>query len=431
MKNIIYIILTTLLVTNLKSELYFPPINSETWETIPSSELSWSQNRIDSLYDLLDKNGTRAFVLLKDGKIVLEKYFNGHSASSNWYWASAGKSLTAFLIGLAQEDKLINIDDKTSKYLGEGWTSCTKAQEDKILIRHQLSMTTGLDETIGESFCTDDSCLIYKADAGTRWAYHTAPYTLLDKVIENSTGETMNAYMSKKLKKTIGMDGLYIKQDYNNIYFSTARSMARFGLLMLNRGIWNKEAILGDTAYFKQMINTSQSMNESYGFLWWLNGKNSYMIPQSQVVIKNTLCPNAPSDMFCAMGKNGQFINIVPSQNLVWIRMGEAPDNTLVPFRFNDKIWEYINKLNDNNSGIDGAKNCGIELINLSSLNNSISIKNISRTRIRYTLLDQIGRALVSGASDEDLIDIDLNSIEKGVYFLQINDSKVFKVLNE
>lgn len=80
------------------------------------------------------------------------------------------------------------------------------------------------------------------------------------------------------------------------------------------------------------MINTSQSINPSYGYLWWLNGKSSFMIPQSQIQFPGSINKSAPDDMFSALGKNGQFLNIIPSQKMVWIRMGDNPDNALVPF---------------------------------------------------------------------------------------------------
>ena len=115
----------------------------------------------------------------------------------------------------------------------------------------------------------------------------------------------------------------------------------------------NQNDILGDDVYYNAMINTSQEHNESYGYLWWLNGKNSYMVPQTQYVFDGQLSPNAPSDMFAAMGKNGQFINIVPSENMVWIRMGDAPEETLVPFNFNDEIWTYINRTDCETSNLN------------------------------------------------------------------------------
>jgi hypothetical protein len=57
------------------------------------------------------------------------------------------------------------------------------------------------------------------------------------------------------------------------------------------------------------------------------------------------LSTNAPSDIFAAMGKNGQFIDVVPSRKIVVIRMGEAPDNSLVPITFHDDMWGKINSI--------------------------------------------------------------------------------------
>ena len=79
--------------------------------------------------------------------------------------------------------------------------------------------------------------------------------------------------------------------------------MARFGQLILNEGQWNQNDILGDGVYYNAMTNTSQEHNESYGYLWWLNGKNSFIVPQTQYVFDGKLSPNTPSDMFVAMGK--------------------------------------------------------------------------------------------------------------------------------
>jgi CubicO group peptidase (beta-lactamase class C family) len=141
------------------------------------------------------------------------------------------------------------------------------------------------------------------------------------------------------------MSGSFVMVDNNNVYFSNTRSMARYGLLILNQGNWNGTPIMTDPNYFNAMVNTSQDLNKSYGYLWWLNGKVSYMVPGSQLVIPGALNPNAPDDMIMALGKNGQFINVVPSQNIVLIRMGDSPDNSLVPFLFNNDIWAAVNEL--------------------------------------------------------------------------------------
>lgn len=328
--------------------LYFPPKTGDLWDTISPQSLNWCQNNIDSLFGFLEESNTHSFILLKDGKIVLEKYFGTNNQNSIWYWASAGKTLTAFMVGIAQQEKYLSISDTVSKYLGKGWTNCTAQQEEKITIRHQLTMTSGLDDGGPDPFCTLPNCLNYKADAGTRWAYHNAPYTLLDKVIENATGSNLNGYITQKLKNQTGITGLFMPVDYNNIFFSNARSMARFGLLTLNRGVWDDTPIMKDSAYFDEMTRTSQNLNQAYGYLWWLNSTSTFMLPQTQLLFKGQISPNAPFDMFAAMGKNGQFINVVPSQNLVWVRMGDTPDNLDVPFILNDQIWQRINRLGCN-----------------------------------------------------------------------------------
>ncbi len=329
----------------LYGQTYFPPVQGSDWDKLSPDSLHWCQNKIDSLYSFLDSNNTKAFLLLKNGKIVLEKYFGTHTETSNWYWASAGKSLTAFVTGIALQEAKLSLSDISSKYLGQGWSNCTPEKENLITIKHHLSMTTGLDDGVADPFCTMKECLVYKSDAGTRWAYHNGPYTLMDKVIESATGVSLNTYSALKLKNTTGITGLFIPSGYNNVFYSTARNMARFGLLMLNKGTWNGTSILSDTAYFNQMTHRSQEINKAYGYLWWLNGSPDYMVPQSQFKFNGPLNPDAPADMYAAIGKNGQFINVVPSEKLVWVRMGEAPEGGDVPFLMNNEIWQYLNKL--------------------------------------------------------------------------------------
>ena len=328
--------------------LYFPPTGSDTWETTSPESLNWDTSKIKELYQFLDDGSTRAFLVLKDGKIVLEHYAGkdilqlaDFNKKSLWYWASAGKTLTSFLVGQAQEDGHLSIDDKTSKYLGN-WTTLTLEQQDKITVKHQLSMTSGLDDA-GNSDCTDKTCLSYKADAGSRWAYHNAPYILLDSVIQQATKGDFDTYFNSRLRDPIGMDGNWSYIDYNHVYFSTPRAMARFGLLVLNNGKWNDKSILADTKYIDDMVNTSQNINKSYGYLWWLNGKESHMLPGLQLEIKKPISENAPADMISGLGKNGQFLNIVPSQNIIVIRMGDNPDNSLVPTKFLNEMWGKIN----------------------------------------------------------------------------------------
>jgi CubicO group peptidase (beta-lactamase class C family) len=326
------------------AKLYFPPITGTAWQTTTVASLGWDQTQLDALYPYLESVGTKAFIILKDGKIVTEHYFSTFTADSLWYWASAGKTVTAMLVGIAQEDGLININNKTSTYIGPGWTSESLDKENLITIKNQLTMTTGLDDGVPDQDCTLPRCLVYKADAGTRWAYHTGAYTILDSVIERTSGLSFNAYFQQKLRGKIGMNGAWIKSPHsNNVYYSNARSMARFGLLMLNKGNWDGTPILADTNYFNSQVNTSQILNLSYGYLTWLNGKASSMLPQTQIVFPVSIIPNAPADLYAALGKNDQKVYVVPSQKLVVIRMGNTAGGVnLAGDDFDNILWAKL-----------------------------------------------------------------------------------------
>jgi CubicO group peptidase (beta-lactamase class C family) len=332
--------------------MYFPPNGSTTWETTSPQSLGWNETKLNELDDFLETTNTRALIILKDGKIVVEKYFGKQlvntsldfTATSNWYWASAGKTLTSALVGIAESKGEIDFDASTSDYLGAGWSSLSTVQESKIKVRHQLTMTSGLDDDVVNPDCTEPSCLVYKAEPGARWAYHNAPYTLLDEVVAQATGSTLNDFLNAELESKIGMVGEYIQTGDNNVYYSTPRAMARFGLLLLNKGTWDQTEVIPES-YFELMTTTSQNLNLSYGYLTWLNGKSSFMIPKLQTVFPGSVSPNAPDEMVAAMGKNGQLINVVPSEGLVVIRMGDDPETGLVPFTYQDDLWEKLNEI--------------------------------------------------------------------------------------
>lgn len=397
---------------------YFPPAG-ENWDTLNPQELNWCQDRIDSLYDYLQINQSKAFVLLKDGKIVLESYFNGHSATANWYWASAGKTLTAFMVGQAQQQGLLDINEPTSNYLGQGWTSCTPEQEQAITIRNQLTMTSGLNDEVLDDDCTESQCLEYLADAGERWAYHNAPYTLLDSVMQLATDMSLNAWCFQNVAQPIGMQGLWLNIDYNNVYFSNARSMARFGLLLLAEGVWDGNDLLQDSQYFFEMTHQSQSLNEGYGYLTWLNNTETFMFPETQFVFPGNYAANAPMDMFAAIGRDGQYICVVPSQNLVWIRMGENPDGLDVPILMIDDIWERINALPCEPNILEESYAATLKVApNPASLSWRVESPLPAS---RWTLLDLQGRVVGSGSiNGKNFCEVDATALETGNYLLSL-----------
>jgi CubicO group peptidase (beta-lactamase class C family) len=429
----IFILLYISLLSYLgnSQNLYFPPLTGNIWESKTPASLGWCEDKIPALYDFLSQNNTKGFIVLKDGKIVMEKYFATFTQDSFWYWASAAKTLTGFTIGIAQQENLLKISDLSSKYLGKNWTSLSAAQENKITVRHQLTMTTGLEDAGLTADCTLPSCLKFKADTGTRWAYHNAPYTLLDKVIETATGKTLNQYLNTKVKVKIGLAGTFIKSGDNNVFYSNVRSMARFGLLLLNKGTWDKTAILTDTAYFRQMTNSSQTFNPSYGYLTWLNGKKSFIAPGAQTVFPIDLTPNAPKDMYSALGKNGQVINVIPSQNLVLIRMGNAPENLAVPIKFVNDMWAKLNEITCNKIQVaDNQLDIKSFLAFPNPANDMLNIEGEDIEQLSLFNL-QGTKVLEKTIPISSNFQLDISFLPKGVYLLQVNKVAVQKVILE
>ena len=423
MKSIIYIGIFSFWATVATAQnYYFPPLTGTTWDAVTPQSLGWCADKVDALYNYLDTTNTKAFIVLKNGNIVMEKYFGTFTRDSNWYWASAGKTFTGLAVGIAQQEGFLNINDSTSKYLGRGWTSATPAQEGKITIKNQLTMTSGLRDIGVDNDCTLPSCLQYLADAGTHWAYHTGAYTLLDGVIEAATGQNFNVYTTAKIRNKIGMNGLFFKVGYNNLNFTTARSMARFGLLLLNKGKWGSTVVLSDTAYFRQMTTTSQNLNPSYGYLTWLNGKTGFLAPGSQVTIPGSVSRDAPAEMYAALGKNGQLINVVPSQGLVFIRVGNNPDNLLVPFLYNNEIWKRLNAVICNRVGtVENGQNTEGSDFTISPNPSTSSSVEFSQMLTGY-VLNSLGQVVIKFSNPTTHLSV--QNLPNGVYFVKANGYK-------
>ncbi len=406
--------------------IYFPPLTGTSWDTLTPQSLGWCQPRIDSLYNYLQVKNTKSFIILKNGKIVLEKYFGTYTADSLFYWASASKSLASFIAGIAQQKGLININNPVSQYLGTGWTTEALQKENLITVKHLLQMTSGLEDNPPPPCDNEDSskaCLIYKVDAGNRWAYHTGAYKKVQSVVSAAAGQNYNLVTNNWVKIKTGMSGLWLDQTY----YGRARDMARFGLVILNKGAWGNDTLLKDPVYFNDMVNTSQNYNPAYGYLWWLNGKSGYLNPGLQFMFNGPLIPNAPADLLCALGKNDQKIYVSPGSGLVVIRQGNSAEGvTFALSSFDNKLWDYINKLVCSTSGLNELKPANSIVTYPNPSHDDFTI--YSTFAIKSIMLENVmGKSFAPRFSDQT---VNVCGFDKGIYFLKVlleNEQTVIK----
>jgi CubicO group peptidase (beta-lactamase class C family) len=220
------------------------------------------------------------------------------------------------------------------------------------------------------------------------------------------------------IESKTGISGIWLQQ----VYYSKARDMARFGLLNLNKGIWNTDTLMKDTAYFRAMTNTSQNLNKAYGYLWWLNGKASGMAPGYQIVFPGPLMSNAPTDMFAALGKNDQKIYVVPSTNMVVVRQGNTAGGfSLAASAFDNVLWDYINKLDCSSTSVQENTNSNYKLYP-NPVTDVLTIDNSSLTISKIRIVDVLGKTISENQISYGMsaIHIDFSSFSKAIYFLEI-----------
>ena len=405
------------------ASLYFPPLTGSTWASTTPASLGWCQTPLDSLLVFAGRKGSKSLLILKDGRMVVEQYYGTYTADSAWYWASAGKSLTATLVGLARQDGLLSLTDSTSQYLGR-WTSAPRPQQRQIQLLHQLTMTTGLDDSPPapcDNESTTPSCLRYLAPPATRWAYHTGAYRTLQNVLVQASGAaSMTAYTSQRLGNRIGMTGLWA----NDVFYSKARSMARFGLFILARGSWNGTPIMTDAAYFQAMTTPSQTLNRSYGYLWWLNGQSSYRLPGSQVNFPGAVIPAAPADMIAALGKNDQKIYVVPSLGLVVVRQGQsAGASRLAASSFDNELWTKIMAIFCRPTATAAAAEAAGFLAFPNPAAETLTLRQPVQSTTTVRLLDALGREVLRQPTAGPQTSVSVAALVPGLYTAQWLDA--------
>jgi CubicO group peptidase (beta-lactamase class C family) len=336
--------------------LYFPPASAE-WDRAQPGAAGWDERALDTALDYAGRTNSSGVVVLLNGKILAERRWRvegpepyrrlviGKTAGGDVVEdvASVQKSVVAFLAGVAEGRRLIDLEAPASDYLGRGWSKANEEAEFAITVRHLMTMTSGLTDS-GE----------YQAPAGQTWRYNTGMYSKIVGILEKAAGAGIEKLTADWLTGPAGMsDSKWVRRAWsagndaaNSVGFATTpRDLARFGLLILANGSWNGRDLLRNSSYFERMLRPSQDLNPSYGLLWWLNGQARVQRPSEAVARPGSLTPSAPRDLVAALGAQDRKCFVVPSLGLVVTRLG-APTSrgSTLDAKWDDEFWKLLMK---------------------------------------------------------------------------------------
>lgn len=271
----------------------------------------------------------------QDGQIQAECYFNGFTAESRHNIKSVVKSILSIGIGIAQDEGLLNVDDKISKYLME-FNEGRDLWHRMITIRHLLTMSSGIFWQGGvhyhcpmmDAMHRSRNWVDYIADCkvtetpGALHNYKEFDVILLSAILSKVTGDAFD-YINEKVFKPLKIynerwikspDGVYyspaLDKEEETVSALTAREMLKIGQLFLQKGIWNGKQILSKE-YIDSAISPSPQ-NSNYGYLWWLG-----------------------QDWYGCRGYGGQAVTVFPEQNKIVVTQATA---TSRPLAYED-IW--------------------------------------------------------------------------------------------
>ena len=268
---------------------------------------------------------TTAVVVLNGPRIVAEHYAEGFGpfvAQRTW---SVAKSVTGTFVGIAAAQGAINVEAPAPI---AAWRAAGDPRG-AIRLDNLLRMASGLHSDTagnrtdaiyfgGTTVSENAPAWPLEARPGTRFRYANNDILLTMLSLREALGEERyRNYPNSALFARIGMAHSVIETDWQGNFigssqmWTTARDLARFGLLYLNDGVWNGTRILpaGWRDYVTRASGPQPAGGFGYGATFWLLNK----------------VPGVPADTFAAIGNRGQYVVIIPSRNIVIVRRGEDP----------------------------------------------------------------------------------------------------------
>lgn len=268
---------------------------------------------------LLAESGTRqSIIIMRNGTIVYEAYFNGSHAADSNNIASVSKSMLSALIGIAIEQGYFeSTAARIADYLPVYFAELADPRMRELTLQHLLTMTHGLAWEEHEAsrllnrsddWLADILSLALRDEPGARFNYSTGVSHVLAAALTEATGMSACEFAHRFLFQPLGIEAEFWGFDPQG-YFTgghslsmTAREIARFGQLFLNEGFWQGERIVPGwwvAASTSPQIDIGNNY-AGYGYYWWLNRIANY-------------------DMYSALGAGGQILHVIPELELVLV----------------------------------------------------------------------------------------------------------------
>lgn len=303
------------------------------WQSIEPADAGFSTEGLDALANYAEGTNSSCLTVVKDGRLVDERYWNGFDAQTDQEIFSASKSVTSTLVGIAQDQGQLDIEEPASTYLTE-WAG---TDSEGITIRNLLSNDSGRYwdfatdylEMVGSPDRTAFAiALDQQHDVGAEWVYNNSAIQTLEAVLERSTGQDMEEFAQENLFGPIGMTSTIMRDQAGNPAAfmgvqASCRDAARFGYLFMRDGWWDGTQVVSDE-WVEEAISASQDLNTIYGYLWWRNSEGRRLNGITNEVIDDgsRWWRDAPLDAFAALGLGDQIVLVLPSEGIVVTRIG-------------------------------------------------------------------------------------------------------------
>ena len=282
--------------------------------------------------DTLHPIKTRAVIVLYKGQLVGERYAPGFTKDTRLLGWSMSKSITSALIGMLVKDGRLRVGEPAPV---PEW----KAPEDP---RHAITLANLLQQCSGLGFeenytkSSDATKMLFeradmgaytashpeKDTPGTVWYYSSGNSNIVARIVRQTVGEeNYHTFPYERLFYKTGMYSAVLEPDASGTFvgssysYATARDWARFGLLYLNDGVFNGERLLPEGWVKSTTTPAPAAPKGKYGYMFWLNAG-------TKGNPGDRLYPHAPADLFCADGFEGQNVFVIPSRQLVVVRLG-------------------------------------------------------------------------------------------------------------